>query len=398
VQRRIANRNAFLAFVFILIFATELRAQTEGISATGSNLLRVGAGTTENTGGDPVLKRYLEEIANARLFFKNISIGLRYEMDDPSEVGRSFQGIRRRWITYRKDKLEVQGGDVTALYGRGLSVNLFESRPLNFDAWLDGAAAGYEYVWSKQASDLQPSLGVHGVAGKLDFYQVQPSPYPDMHVSSRSANFEVGLMKKQIMLGTSFTQAFTSQLVGLAANRQVNQPEYYVSLHSGEFDFFAQYADNREQLSTVDRKGKIFSETNHGSASYGAVSYANSVFGLTMEYKNYRYYIHPDNATFGQYFGKLPISNPPEVYKEFTYTSITRTTHAVNFNDEVGFEAEANITAIPNVTITLNGAASSRHKAYGTLEDSLSQSLEVGSTDLIPKFKDLAFYPFWEGL
>lgn len=392
---RFFGGSKFLA-LFILLLAGEVRAQGDGFSATGSNLLRVGAGTTENTGGEPILKRYLEEIANARLFFKDISLGLRYEMDDPSEVGRSFQGIRRRWITYRKDKLEVQGGDVTALYGRGLSVNLFESRPLNFDAWLDGASAGYEYVWSKKESDFQPSIGIHGVAGQLDFVQVQPTTQPDMHISARSINGEFGFFKKQIVLGTSFLQAFTNTLTTQVSTRQVNQPEYYVSLHSGEFDFFAQYAQNREQL--TQKLGKADSASNSGSAAYGAVSYASSIFGLTIEYKNYQYYPHPDNGQYAVYFGKLPISNPPEVYKEFTYTSITRTTHAVNFNDEVGYEAEANITAIPNVTITLNGAASSRHKAYSDQVDTVNfASIEKGSTSLLPKLNDLSFFPFWEG-
>ena len=86
-----------LLFLFFIV-VTDLRAQTtvDQVQALGSNLLRVGDGFT-GEGDSRIRKHYLEEIANARIFFKNLSIGLRYEMDDPSEVGRSFQGLRRRW-------------------------------------------------------------------------------------------------------------------------------------------------------------------------------------------------------------------------------------------------------------------------------------------------------------
>ena len=384
------------AFALLLLRSTAYgQSASDGFSAVGSNLLRVGAGST-NDGVNDIMKRYTEEIANARLFFKNLSIGLRYEMDDPSEVGRSFQGLRRRWITYRRDKIELQAGDVTALYGRGLAINLFESRPLNFDAWLDGVAGSYQYDWTKEESSLRPSLGIHGVAGTLNFYQIQPSTVPDLHVSARSINGEFGFFKKQLVLGTGFTQAFTNPLTGKETDRQVNQPDYYVSMHAGAFDLFAQYTDNREIISTLN--GKPDSATNHGSAAYGAISYASSILGLTFEYKNYQYYTGPTDGPYSKYFGKLPISNPPEVYKEFTYTSITRTTHAVNFNDEVGMQLEANITAIPNVTITMNGAVASRHNAYGAGIDTVTfQAIRTGTTSILPKFGDLAYYPFWEG-
>jgi hypothetical protein len=84
------------------------------------------------------------------------------------------------------------------------------------------------------------------------------------------------------------------------------------------------------------------------------------------------------------------------VYKDFTYTSITRTTHAVNFDDELGYQVEATISAIPNYVITLNVAASSRHNSYGGPLDSNGIPGISGSADALPKFSDNGFFPFWE--
>src|SRR4051812_2506552 len=54
--------------------ATHAQDAQEYVHATGSNLLRVGDGTTD-VAGTSVNKRYLEEIANARIFFQYLSIG-----------------------------------------------------------------------------------------------------------------------------------------------------------------------------------------------------------------------------------------------------------------------------------------------------------------------------------
>jgi hypothetical protein len=127
---------------------------------------------------------------------------------------------------------------------------------------------------------------------------------------------------------------------------------------------------------------------------YGALSYSGEDFGITVEYKNYEYFAHAPGTKNESYLGKLPFSSPPEVYKEFTYASLTRSTHAVNFNDELGFQVEANITAIPDVTITLNAAASSKHDGY--LLDTSFNYVPMGKKSFLPEFSEGAYYPFWE--
>ncbi|HET9135333.1 MAG TPA: DUF6029 family protein [Candidatus Kapabacteria bacterium] len=383
--------------IFVLFFSGKSFAQD--ISAVGSNLLRIGSGETFSNTGESERKRYLEEIANARIFFNNLTLGFRYEMDDPSEVGRSFQGIRRRWIEYKKDYLNLQAGDVYALYGRGLTLNAFESRPLNYDSWLDGVSGNYEYNWSKEESDLRPSLGAKLIAGTLLFHNVVDTTLPDELISARAINGQFGLFGKKLTLGLTFLQAFTSisepgAFGDVKTLREVNQPELYLGVISGDVAGFFQFAEMRSVLSQVHDRPD--SASHRGKAIYGSLSYAGSDLGLTFEYKNYSYNIQRPGAENASYFSKLPISNPPEVYKEFTYASLTRTTHTVNFDDELGFQLEANITAIEGNTITLYGAASSRHNSPSSERDSNFVPLWAESTSLVPKFSGNGFYPFWE--
>jgi hypothetical protein len=386
------------SLVLLIAAATpSIAQQSEDVHASGSNILRVGSGSTTDITGKESPKHYFEEIANARLFFQYFSIGLRYEMDDPSEVGRSYQdkAFRRRWITYRKDQLELQAGDVSALFGRGLAINLFESRPLNYDSWLDGASGKTELKIPKEWVDIGATVGVKAVGGRETFYPIDTMQLP-MQISARAANAEIGLFKKKFLLGAAFVEANTStSLAGpfnstIQTNREVNQPDFYFDLNTGEFEAFAEWTENRSHVHVTQLPLQPLDTVVAGHAVYASLSYSNPIIGLTFEYKNYDYFEHAPGNAFTNRAGKLPISSPPEVYRDFTYSTITRSTHAVNFDDEVGLQLEANITAIPQFTINLNGAASSTHNWYG------ADGKSAEKVGILPKFSNWGFYPFWE--
>ncbi len=386
----------FLFLLILYVFPTRSSAQTDDqVHATGSNLLRAGAGSTTDPQGNESDKRYLEEIADLRLFYQYLSVGLRYEMDDPSEVGRSYtdRNFRRRWITYNKDQANLTAGDFPALFGRGLAVNLFESRPLNYDSWLDGFYGKTGYDIPKQWTDLNASVSVKALAGLEDFYPIDTT-LPVMHISARAANGEFGLFDKRVTVGASFLQAFTGTSQPgpfnstFVTSREVNQPDVYADINSGDFEAYGEWTQDRTHVNQLLSTNV---DTNHtGNAFYMALSYSNSFLGLTFDYKNYSYFLHAPGDAYTNVFSKLPISSPPEVYKDFTFTSITRTTHSVNFDDEVGYQLEANITAIPEWVIDLDAAASSSHDKYNVA------GLAVDSTGLLPRITDQGFYPFWE--
>lgn len=382
-------KKLVLVLFVIIGFTSIADAQ---VRILGSNSLRLGSGET-NDGLTTSAKRYLEEIANARIFYEGITVGLRYELSDPSEVGQNFTGFRRRWIQYQKDGLEVQAGSTFALYGRGLMINMFESRPLNYDSWVDGFSASYELKATKDEIDFQPSLKVSAIGGNLTFIPVVDTNDPNQDIKSQAISSSIGLFNKKLNIGVGFVQAFVDiddQFFGslVTTSREVNQPEIFLSFITDEFEGFLGFSEMRSII-TQDKSNPVL-YTAKGQGVFGSLSYTNEDFGIIGEYKDYRYFLHNIGADYESYLSKLPITSPPEVYKEFTYTTITRTTHSVNFDDELGFQLEANVTVIPEMNITLYGAASSRHLSAST--DSAGKPNVSG----MPEFSDLSYYPFWE--
>src|SRR5205823_3837794 len=98
-------------------------------------------------------------------------------------------------------------------------------------------------------------------------------------------------------------------------SNEVNQPEFYADLNSGEFEGVFDWTENRVHASQA--AGEIKDSNHTGHAVYSSLSYANDIFGLTVEYKNFNYFQHRrDDRTFEGVLSKSPLSNPPEVYKE----------------------------------------------------------------------------------
>src|ERR1039457_2372516 len=124
--KRAFQASLYLFYILLCNSGKCLAQKSENdVHATGSNFLRYGSGSTQDAANNALSKQYFEEIADTRIFFDNFQLGLRYEMDDPSEVGRSYpatlgegQGpeFRRRWLAYKKDDVDVQAGDVSALF------------------------------------------------------------------------------------------------------------------------------------------------------------------------------------------------------------------------------------------------------------------------------------------
>jgi hypothetical protein len=383
-------KKLVLVLFVIIAFTSIAEAQ---VRILGSNSLRLGSGETDD-GLSTTAKRYLEEIANARIFYEGITVGIRYELSDPSEVGQNFTGFRRRWIQYQKDGLEVQAGSTFALYGRGLMINMFESRPLNYDTWIDGFSGSYELKATKDEIDFQPSLKVSAIGGNLTFIPVIDTNAADQNIKSQAINSNIGFFNKKLNIGVGFVQAFvnidgTSFGNTVTTSREVNQPEVNLSFITENFEGFIGFTEMRSILTQYRSNPLVY--TTKGQGVYGSLSYTSEDFGITGEYKDYRYFVHEVGADYESYLSKLPISSPPEVYKEFTYTTITRTTHSVNFDDELGFQLEANVTAIPDMNITLYGAGSSRHLSFSTDTSTIHENASG-----IPNLSDDSYFPFWE--
>src|SRR4030095_7530039 len=141
--------------VVLLIFMVSILSENIysqinlNVKVSASNLLRYGSGYENSVTGDNS-KKYFEELADVRLFVNDFYFGARYEYDDPIEFGKGTKGISRRFVEFKKEGFTVRAGNYYDIFSKGLTFNAFESRPIGFNAEMDGARIFYKNEFGKK--------------------------------------------------------------------------------------------------------------------------------------------------------------------------------------------------------------------------------------------------------
>ncbi len=368
--------------VFALSGFSSAFAQNFGVSV--NNAFQYGYGTESGFFGEED-KEYLENFSDVRLFSDNVTIGFRLELRQPAEFGPDEQGITRRYIQFERDGLTLRAGDLFGLFNRGLSLNLFEDRVIRFDTSLDGLYAEYDTDYFRAKI----------IGGEINYLEQLTFDDPVIHEenhSIRGANLELK-PHRAVRLGGSFVRAvsnipeyFNAEVVDTVTT---HVPEVYgrfrlpfADISLGYAHRFAEYSDSLE---------------TEGGAFYTSIAHFGSGYGLTLEYKNYRYNIADplEEFEFLRPNRMLPFQNPPIAHKQHSYTLMSREPHLVNFNDEVGLFLDAFYSFSPRVLSNASFAWASRNFAWDMDPDTFEfERSEVG-TSWLPSF-DEKRSPFWE--
>ncbi|OGU51218.1 MAG: hypothetical protein A2080_12830 [Ignavibacteria bacterium GWC2_36_12] len=374
-------KNKIFFCLMILLINKNIIAQD--VVPSVSNILRYGDG--ERIFGSIKLKhRYFENLTDVRLsLLQSFTVGFRLLYDDPPEVGETFRGISRRFIEFNKDDIYLRAGNSSALFGRGLALNLFEDRGLAYDTWMDGVKFKYSPEF----------FNVSLLGGTIDFRDsvniVRHETY-----KIRGGSFEVPL--DEILFGFTYIYAEGNIPQGEVTsaippkNIKAEIPEFYFSLNLDELSLYLDWS--RKWVNVTEDK-----TTSTGWGLYGAVSYLGDGFGITLDYKNYSFDILDP---YGRYdlsraTRMLPFQNPPIVQKEHSYTLLTRALHEVDFNDEVGFQVDAFYSLDENTTLNFNTGFSSIHNRYQLNKDGFTFSEIVRDGNFIPTFEK-EFFPYYE--
>ena len=371
--------GTYVRFIFAMLFLLNSVSYSQNVTPTISNTLRYGNGN-RGAGNLSLPFSYFENLTDVRLNFQPaVTVGFRLLVDDPPEVGESFQGLRRRFVEFNQNNFSLRAGNFSELFGRGLALNLFENRTLAYDTWMDGVKARYS----------SPLVNATIVGGTIDFRDsVVVARFEKYKV--RGANVEVQPIK-QWTLGLSYVDVngFIPQFVG---NKSVtaNIPEVYATINIDRWDGFAGFS--RKWVNVVDDTA-----TSVGNGVYASLSYSGDGIGVTFDYKDYRYDIRDpfgriDNARATRL---LPLQNPPTVQKEHTTTLLTRALHQVDFNDEVGIQAEGFYMLSPSTTFNINASAASRHHFYDYNKTLFTFTERKRNSSFLPSLND-RLSPYWE--
>jgi len=368
----------YLILLLVCLFSSQFYFGQ--VRTSVANLLRYGNGdqTLGNVKND---FKYFENLTDIRFNLpENINVGFRLLYDDPPEVGLPFQGLARRFVEYRKDNLYLRVGNSSELYGRGLVINLFENRGLDYDTWIDGVKARYKM------GNLSASI----IAGTIEFTDSINILRTEKY-KLRGGNIEYKLLP-ELKLGLSFlnAEAEIPQFNQQISNTKAEFPELYFDFNKGPMNLFFNWAqkwtDNSE-----------FGSSSKGYGIYSAFSYAGSKIGITVDYKNYRFDLQDpllknDETRTTK---AMPFQNPPIVLKEHSYMLLSRALHQVNFNDEVGFQVDANYTVNEDFNLNLNFSLSSQHNAYNYNPESFSFIEEERDNNFLPSSED-EYSPYTE--
>jgi len=381
--------------IFFIVFCFYLSAVPQdatNVKASLNNIFRYGNGK-EILKGKENTREYFENIGDARLQVNDVVFGMRYEISDPIEYGKDFKGIKKRYIEYKgTDAVNIRAGDFWEVIGRGLSLNTFEQRQLFFDTGIDGARIIYKNNFGeKNPVKIKTEL----LGGNIE-YRDFLNPERTETYKVRDFNFEISPLKF-LNIGANYVYA-TGIIPSGDAETKIKTyiPEIFASINLPDFQFYSSYA--RKHTNTEANTLYPFNLSANGDAFYGSLSYNKTGFGITFEYKNYRFDLTtPDNQSTDRPTKMLPFQNPPTAVKEHTTTLTSRTPHVVDFNDEVGSQLEIMWSPNDKLLLVINGSLASRHYSFSDIDTGARIIFRANerSLNFLPSFED-AFSPYWE--
>ena len=345
---------------------------------------------------DVARKEYLENLFNGRVNVSNnlgnLLLGFRVQLDRPREFGPDTVGLTQFFAEVKKDGLTARGGTFYHLVGTGLVMNTFESRPIGFNTQTQGVNIDYKRKEFKG--------GVYG--GTM--------AYADILATNRVEDYLMrgawgeGSPIDEVKFGASFLSATGQKKRGVFSNDfDAYLREGYIEGNYEGFTALYNWVDKRSVIDSVDRT--LSSSTNYGTGWYGKLGYTGDIFGVTAEYKDYRFdLVEPrDRDVSARPTRALPFQNGPTLVPEHDKTLLARNPHTIDFSDELGFQLSGLVVPTEDLTISFVATAASRHAAYNPVVVTDTLGIESLNFQLIddkrlsfPELGDARYSPYWE--
>ncbi len=374
--------------------------------------------------GDTTRNSYVfrEHTLDITAGYGNFSIWSNFEFSSPPRIGPDHLGLRKLRMMWESDYLSVSAGDLYGQFGRGLALNLWESQGIDWDSslrgiWLttrpnekltvdivSGNSAGGRHLpigpgvdprirdFSEDATVRALLLSVDNILPNLSIglYGVDVDAFKPWFGKMQNLYGDVETVDSVNVRTRSFSPGFFVEYIG-------RDYDLYVEVMKRSLEIF----DTDSLYSTPSFEWIYYERENKGWGGYASVSYYPGKLGLTLEYKNYFFDdSHPDIRTKLPYrLGRLaPIMNGPTAFKEHSAVLMRRTPHIMDFEDEVGIQAEVNLNVSDDLFLIFNYAQSSRHTGFRDVNyiDGYDGWEKVETESLLWFSDNEMFYPFKE--
>tara|TARA_B100001964_G_scaffold4603_1_gene4903 strand:- start:85 stop:1998 length:1914 start_codon:yes stop_codon:yes gene_type:complete len=374
--------------------------------------------------GDTTRNSYVfrEHTLDITAGYGNFSIWSNFEFSSPPRIGPDHLGLRKLRMMWESDYLSVSAGDLYGQFGRGLALNLWESQGIDWDSslrgiWLttrpnekltvdivSGNSAGGRHLpigpgvdprirdFSEDATVSALLLSVDNILPNLSIglYGVDVDAFKPWFGKMQNLFGDVETVDSVNVRTRSFSPGFFVEYIG-------RDYDLYVEVMKRSLEIF----DTDSLYSTPSFEWIYYERENKGWGGYASVSYYPGKLGVTLEYKNYFFDdSHPDIRTKLPYhLGRLaPIMNGPTAFKEHSAVLMRRTPHIIDFEDEVGIQAEVNLNVSDDLFLIFNYAQSSRHTGFRDVNyiDGYDGWEKVETESLLWFSDNEMFYPFKE--
>lgn len=365
---------------------------------------------------------YREHFLDVTAAYGNFTLWSNFEFSSPPRIGPDHLGLRKLRLTWESERMSVNAGDLYGQFGRGLALNLWENQGIDWDSSLKGI-----WVTVRPTERLSVDL-VSGNAAGGRHLPIGPGVDPRIRDFSEDGTVSALLLTADNLLPNLSAGFYgveidavnpwygkmqnlsgdVESVDSISVRTRSFSPGLFVEYFGSDFDVYMEMMKRSLEIFDADSLYSTplydwlyYDRESSGWGGYASVSYYPGKLGVTLEYKNYFFdSSHPDIRKNLPYrLGRVSSAmNGPTAIKEYSSMLLSRTPHVMDFEDEVGIQAEVNLSVTDDLFLIFNYAQSSRHTGFRDVNyiDGYDGWEEVETESQFWFSDDEMFYPFKE--
>lgn len=379
---------------------------------TGYSAMNFSASSRYGQGSQSGLNyRYNEHYFQFNTSYNRWDLTAELQFTDPPEFGFSSTGFRQLTLSYFGENFTTEIGHIKAVFGNGLSLNIFEQKEIDFDN---------RPVGMKIHGNLTDNVEILALAGRKNEYRFY-SPNSDLREPDGQSAFniagtELRLLSKDGIWSLNpyvVLSRFKSDIIQISMDTVTFVPventrvQHTSMLNSGlatsffgtSFDMMIEFSMMEKQFdyplvrqSVTQGSINVTEAVTHqkGNAFYLQWSWYPDWLTVFAEYKRYQWGIEAQQDRtnlYRQASRALPFQMGPIGLRQHDISLLANRTHPVNYSDEVGINVDVKYS-VGNWIGTVNVAKLSQTTAWN---NQVSDNLFYPSS--LPKY--LPFTEFY---
>ena len=308
---------SFIRYFIFLFIATKIYSQVSVTSDLSSNYA--------NSQND---YNYFENLMNINVASGNYMGWIELEFSNPPILGLDYKGIRKLRLDYIGDITQLKIGDLYEYWGNGMILNSVDDKSIDLDTGIKGALL----TLSREQIDFSILAGNQKIMRSSnqisDYNERIPNYKSDYNLYGSRLNF----IYNNFSGGIHFILA--NQFDKNINDVYKRNPHRLVGFN---IDYFSEKLDLIFEFLSKDNNGSgLFADlTVHKEK---LISLQPASIGLT--YKNYLFSFRSPNERWdfvNNKIGIIPIQQMPTAFQLHSAYLLSRITHVIDYNDEIGF-------------------------------------------------------------